>query len=40
VIFGPPESEPLLGVVALESVGLIVDPISKTLRRLPAIPLK
>ena len=40
VIFGPPESEPVLGVVALESVGLVVDPISKTLRRLPAMPLK
>lgn len=40
VIFGEPGSEPLLGVTALESVGIIVDPASKTLERLPAIPLK
>lgn len=40
IIFGAPGSEPLLGVTALESVGIMVDPASKTLRRLPAIPLK
>lgn len=40
VIFGDPGCEPLLGVTALESVGIMVDPASKTLRRLPAIPLK
>lgn len=40
VIFGESGSEPLLGVTALESVGIIVDPANKTLRRLPAIPLK
>ena len=40
VIFGLPESEPILGVTALESVGIIVDPVNKTLKRLPAIPLK
>ena len=40
VIFGNPGSEPLLGVTALESVGIIVDPANKTLKRLPAIPLK
>jgi len=40
VIFGPPGSEPLLGVTALESVGILVDPTNKTLKRLPAIPLK
>ncbi len=40
VIFGEPGCEPLLGVTALESVGIIVDPANKTLRRLPAIPLK
>ena len=40
VIFGTPECEPLLGVTALESVGIIVDPANKTLKRLPAIPLK
>jgi clan AA aspartic protease len=40
VIFASPGTEPLLGVTALESVGIIVDPANKTLRRLPAIPLK
>ncbi len=40
VVFREPGSEPLLGVTALESVGIVVDPRSRTLRRLPAIPLK
>jgi predicted aspartyl protease len=40
VIFGPDDAEPLLGVTALESVGITVDPTSRTLKRLPAIPLK
>lgn len=40
VIFGPAGSEPLLGTTALESVGILVDPAHKTLKRLPAIPLK
>lgn len=40
VIFGAPGSEPLLGVTALESVGIMVDTANKTLKRLPAIPLK
>ena len=40
VIFGQPGCEPILGVTALESVGIIVDPTKKTLKRLPAIPLK
>ena len=40
VVFGESGSEPLLGVTALESVGIVVDPANKTLRRLPAIPLK
>ena len=40
VIFGPANAEPLLGVVALESVGVVVDPVTKNLRRLPAKPLK
>ena len=39
VIFGPDDAEPLLGVTALESVGITVDPANRT-RRLPAIPLK
>ena len=40
VLFGPDDAEPLLGVTALESVGITVDPASRTLKRLPAIPLK
>jgi len=40
VIFSNPGVEPVLGVTALESVGIMVDPANKTLKRLPAIPLK
>jgi hypothetical protein len=40
VIFGPDNVEPILGLTALESVGMTVDPANQTLRRLPAIPLK
>ena len=40
VIFGEPGTEPLLGVTALESVGVIVDPGNMTLKRRPAISLK
>ena len=40
VIFGQQGLSPLLGVTALESVGIMVDPANKTLKRLPAIPLK
>ena len=40
VLFGPDGSEPILGVLALESVGLMVDPENQTLRRLRALPLK
>jgi clan AA aspartic protease len=40
VIFGPDNAEPLLGVTALESVGITVDPANRTLKRLPAVPLK
>ena len=40
VIFGPDNCEPLLGVTALESVGITVDAANKTLKRLPAISLK
>ena len=40
IIFGPDNAEPLLGVTALESVGITIDPTSRTLKRLPAIPLK
>jgi clan AA aspartic protease len=40
VIFGSSEAEPILGVTALGSVGIVIDPANKTLKRLPAIPLK
>ncbi|NCO37877.1 MAG: clan AA aspartic protease [Armatimonadetes bacterium CG_4_10_14_3_um_filter_66_18] len=40
VIFGPPGVEPILGVVALENVGIVVDPVSQQLKRLHASPLK
>lgn len=40
VIFGPDNSEPILGVIALESHGLVVDPLTQTLKRLRALPLK
>ena len=40
VIFGPDNVEPLLGVTALESVGITIDPATRTLKRLPAVPLK
>jgi clan AA aspartic protease len=40
VIFGEDNAAPLLGVTALESVGILVDAANSTLKRLPAIPLK
>ena len=40
VIFGPDDVEPLLGVTALESAGIVIDPRTGKLKRLPAIPLK
>ena len=40
IIFGPDDAEPMLGVVALDSTGIAVDPVSKTLKRMAAKPLK
>jgi hypothetical protein len=40
VVFGPKGVEPILGVAALENAGITVDPVTKTLKRLPAKPLK
>jgi clan AA aspartic protease len=40
IIFGPDDSEPLLGVVALESAGFLVDPKNQRLTKLRARPLK
>ena len=40
VIFGEADAEPLLGVTALASVGIEVDPVNQQLKRLPAVRLK
>ena len=40
IVFGPPDTEPILGVAALENTGHVVDPVTKTLLRLHARPLK
>ena len=40
IIFGPDDTKPLLGVVALETAGYIVDPKNQTLSKLHARPLK
>ena len=40
VIFGEPGTEPLLGVTALESMGVEVDPRNQELRKLTAVRLK
>ena len=40
VLYGAPDAEPLLGLTALESVGIEVDPRNQRLKRLPAVRLK
>lgn len=40
IIFGADDTEPILGVTALESVGIEVDPQNQRLKRLPATRLK
>lgn len=40
ILYGAADTEPLLGVTALESVGIEVDPVSQRLKRLPAVRLK
>ena len=40
IVFGDENAEPLLGVTALESVGIEVDPRNQTLNRLPATRLR
>ena len=40
ILFGEPNAEPLLGVTALESAGMEVDPVNQRLKRLPSIRLK
>jgi predicted aspartyl protease len=40
IIFGDDNAEPILGVTAIESVGIEVDPRTQRLKRLPAVRLK
>ena len=40
VTFGPNGAESILGVVALESTGIGIDPVTRTLKRMAAKPLK
>ena len=40
VIFGPEDTEPILGVVALENTGIGVDPVTRTLKKMSAKPHK
>lgn len=40
VLFGPDDAEPILGVTALESVGIEVDPRTQRLKRMPTVRLK
>jgi hypothetical protein len=40
VVFGPDEAEPLLGVIAMETAGVMLDPLTNTLRRLTKRSLK
>jgi clan AA aspartic protease len=40
VIFGPDDVEPILGMTALESVGIEIDPRNNRLKRLPSVRLK
>jgi clan AA aspartic protease len=40
IIFGPEDCEPILGTVTLENTGIGVDPVSRSLRRMAAKPLK
>lgn len=40
IVMGDDDAEPLLGVTALESVGVEVDPDNQTLKRMPYIRLR
>ncbi len=40
IVFGDEGAEPLLGVTALESAGIEVDPQNQRLKRLPAVKLR
>ena len=40
IIFGEADAEPILGLTALESVGIEIDPQNQRLKRMPATRLK
>ena len=40
IVMGDDDAEPLLGVTALESAGIEIDPVNQRLTRLPALRLK
>ena len=40
IVMGEADAEPLLGVTALESVGIEVDPLNQNLKRLPSTRLR
>lgn len=40
IMFGPDDAEPILGVLALETAGFVVDPVAERLKKLPARSLK
>lgn len=40
VVFGDARADPIIGVTALESVGVEIDPRNQRLKRLPAVRLK
>ena len=40
IVYGAADAEPLLGVTALESAGIEVDPLNQSLKRLPAIRMR
>jgi clan AA aspartic protease len=40
IMFGPDDAEPILGVIALEQAGFVVDPVAERLKQLPARSLK
>ena len=40
ILYGAPDAQPLLGLTALASVGIEVDPVSQRLKRRPAVRLK
>ena len=40
IVYGPANAEPLLGVTAMESAGVEVDPLNQTLNKLPTVRLR